>query len=120
MESSQETFYWSIRRGVAYLRDTRLHLTHAEFDLLRYLLAHDRNIATGRTVLSTSAVDSSGVRQAKFLETLLSLKWKLAAAAPGASYLRTEPWVLYSFSPTLQGTSRNLVNEHFMDALFGL
>jgi DNA-binding response OmpR family regulator len=85
---------------VAYLRGTRLDLTPAEFDLLRYLLTHDRSIVTARTVLSTTKPDFSGVRQVKFLETLLSLKMKLAAAAPGACYIRTEPWVLYSFSPS--------------------
>jgi len=39
----------------------------------------------------------SGVRQAEFMPTLLSLRRKLDAASGAAHYLRTEPCLFYSF-----------------------
>lgn len=84
------------RTREASLRGQNLELTADEFDLLQYLLTHHKRLVTPRTQLCTST-QPSGVRSANFIATLLSLKKKLRAVS-GTDYLKTEPWVLYSFS----------------------
>jgi DNA-binding response OmpR family regulator len=81
----------------AFVRGIELQLSANEFDLLQFLLSHPKKLVTPRTVLST-APGRSPIRQTEFLKTLLSLRLKLDEAAPGEHYLRTEPWVLYSFN----------------------
>lgn len=80
----------------ASLKGQNLELTADEFDLLQYLLTHHKRLVTPRTQLCTSTQPSK-VRSANFMGTLLSLKKKLRAVS-GADYLKTEPWVLYSFN----------------------
>ena len=80
----------------AYLRDQELNLSSTEFDLLHFLLTHPRKMVTPNTLLSSNG--ASGVRQAEFLPTLLSLRRKLDAASGAAHYLRTEPCLFYSFN----------------------
>jgi len=79
----------------AYLRGQDLNLSSAEFDLLRFLLNHPRKMVTPQTLLLSHV--GSGVRQAEFMPTLLSLRRKLDAASGAAHYLRTEPCLFYSF-----------------------
>lgn len=81
----------------AYVRGHDLELTSAEFDLLRFLLSHPKKLVTPRTVLSTH-MESPTVQRTEFIKTLMSLRRKLAAVSPNEHYLRTEPWVLYSFN----------------------
>jgi DNA-binding response OmpR family regulator len=82
----------------AYVRDKELELSSAEFDLLRFLLSHPKKqLVTPRTVLTTDG-GALMVRRSEFMKTLLSLRRKLDAVSAGEHYLRTEPWVVYSFS----------------------
>jgi DNA-binding response OmpR family regulator len=82
----------------AHVRDKELELSSAEFDLLHFLLSHPKKqLVTPRTVLTTDA-GARMVRRSEFMKTLLSLRRKLDAVSAGEHYLRTEPWVLYSFS----------------------
>ena len=92
-------FKLDLRTRTAVVRERRLDLTQDEFDLLHYLLSHRRKLVTPRTVLSTPQPDTSVVRRADFLATLLTLRKKLAAVSNVDKYLLIEPWVLYSFNP---------------------
>ncbi len=86
----------------AYLRNNRLELTCAEFDLLQFLLSHQKKLVTPRTILSGNAPKTESsveAQSANPLKLLLSLRRKLDAVAPARHYLRTEPWILYSFNP---------------------
>jgi|SRR6516164_2303593 DNA-binding response OmpR family regulator len=81
----------------AYLRGEELNLSSAELDLLRYLLTHPKKLITPRTAL-VSSTGATSARSVEMMTTLLSLRRKLDAAAGTGRYLRTEPWILYSFS----------------------
>lgn len=83
----------------AYVSGDRLALTHAEFDLLRFLITHRKMLVTLHTVLST-ACDELKIRRAEFIRDLLSLKYKLDETAGHDRYLHIEPWVLYQFDLT--------------------
>lgn len=82
----------------AQVRGRELQLSSAEFDLLHFLLSHPKKLVTPQTVLSTNG-GVKAIRRAEFMKTLLSLRQKLDDVSAGEHYLRTEPWVLYSFSP---------------------
>jgi two-component system KDP operon response regulator KdpE len=86
------------------LRGRPLQLTAEEFDLLMYLIEHPRKLITQQTRLATNWA-GHGLRQTEFMRVLLSLRKKLDAESSSQHYLRTEPWVLYSFDP---GTSQTL------------
>ncbi|MBZ5663011.1 MAG: hypothetical protein LAO30_00260 [Acidobacteriia bacterium] len=86
------------------LRGQGLLLTSEEFDVLVFLAGHPRRLVTPNTTLATSWA-ANGLRQTGFLKALLSLRKKLDAAGHGKHYLRTEPWVMYSFDPTSSSTA---------------
>ncbi len=83
-----------------------LDLTEEEFDVLIYLISHGKRLITPRTMLATRSGDG-GVRQAKVLPVLLSLRKRLREELPGDQHLRTEAWVLYEFHPEIEPSSRN-------------
>lgn len=91
-------FRLDLDNEMAYVRDKRLDLTAAEFDLLRFLMAHHKKLVTPRTAVSCgeSAANDPGTGS---LQALMSLRRKLDAVSPMRHYLRTEPWVLCSFNP---------------------
>lgn len=93
-------FKVDLKARTAIVREQRLDLTQDEFDLLHYLLSHHRKLVTPRTVLSTPQPDTSIIRRADFLATLLTLRKKLATISGSEKYLLIEPWVLYSFNPS--------------------
>ncbi len=82
----------------AFLCGHDLHLNRAEFDVLLYLLRHNKRVVTPRTKLATRAEGS--VSQTAFLPALLSLRKKLHQEAPGSHYIQAETWVLYDFHAT--------------------
>ncbi len=78
------------------LRGHEVLLSAEEFELLVYLVSHPKKLVTPSTVLATNW-PGQRVRQTEFLRVLLSLRKKLEQH--GSHYIRTEPWVLYSFDP---------------------
>jgi len=92
----QGDFRLDMNSRCAFLDNRKLSLSPDEFDLLHFLLTNHKKLITTRTVLSTSTPRGSSVRKLNFMRTLLSLHEKLLAAS-SVEYLRTEPWVLYSF-----------------------
>jgi len=91
-------FRIDFEQRTAFVRDKKLDLAHAEFDLLVYLVSHPKRMVTGQTMLSTHW-DHDRVHQTQFLQVLLSLRKKLEAAGAGQHYIRTEPLVVYRFDP---------------------
>jgi DNA-binding response OmpR family regulator len=91
-------FRLDLGTGQASLRGQDLRLTEEEFELLLFLVSHPKSIITPQTRLSTRW-GGNEVRQADFLRVLAQLRKKLQSTAGCARYLRTEPWVIYSFDP---------------------
>lgn len=91
-------FTLDLETGTAYVCDKRLDLTAAEFDLLRFLMAHRKKLVTPGTVV-TGAETAADISAPSSIQLLLSLRRKLDAASPARHYLRTEPWILCSFDP---------------------
>lgn len=86
------------RSRSATLRGELLGLTAEEFDVLVFLTANPQRFVTPQTMLATNRTDGRP-HQTEFLRVLLSLRRKLEAAITGQQYLRTEPWVVYRFTP---------------------
>ena len=85
------------------LRSTELDLTSAEFEVLVFLAGHPKSFITPHTMLATHW--SAGIRQAEFLRALMSLAKKLDSAVGSSQhYIRTEPWIFYSFDPSSQAS----------------
>lgn len=80
------------------IRGQKLHLTEEEFEMLVFMIGHPRSIITPQTRLTTRWGGGNLIRQSDFLRVMAQLRKKLEAA--GCShYIRTEPWVVYSFDP---------------------
>ena len=91
-------FRIDVEERTVFLRNKKLELATAEFNLLVYLVSHPKRMVTGQTMLSTHWGDDR-VHQTQFLQVLLSLRRKLEAAAAGTHYIRTEPLIVYRFDP---------------------
>lgn len=80
------------------IRGQELHLTEEEFEMLVFLVGHPKSIITPQTRLTTRWGGGNLIRQSDFLRVMAQLRKKLEDA--GCShYIRTEPWVVYSFDP---------------------
>ena len=94
-------FRIDLSRRAVKVRGNELQLAPAEFEMLVFLAGHHRRVVTPRTMLATSW-SGKEVRQAEFVRVLLSLRKKLDLAVGSTpSYIRTEPWIFYSFDPSL-------------------
>jgi DNA-binding response OmpR family regulator len=102
MKSPQEDilkvgdFYLDLGSRTASVRGRGVNLSHAEFDVLVYLISNKKRVITARTRLNTRS-EYAGVQTTEFLRNLLSLKKKLQEANPFSHYIQTESWVLYDF-----------------------
>jgi hypothetical protein len=83
------------------VRGQELQLTSAEFEMLVFLIGHQKSVVTPNTMLTTNW-SGREVRQAEFVRVLISLRKKLDSVTGSTpSYIRTESWIFYNFSPTL-------------------
>lgn len=81
------------------VRGRELPLNQAEFEVLVFLANHPKRLVTPRTMLATRWTLQK-VQQTEFLRALVSLGKKLRAQGGATQhYLRTEPWIFYSFDP---------------------
>jgi two-component system phosphate regulon response regulator OmpR len=81
------------------LRGRELQLNAAEFEVLVFLASHPKRLVTPRTMLATSWTRQKA-QQTEFLRALVSLGKKLRAEEGSTQrYLKTEPWIFYSFDP---------------------
>jgi DNA-binding winged helix-turn-helix (wHTH) protein len=94
-------FRIDLSRRAVKVRGNELQLASAEFEMLVFLTGHRKSVVTPSTMLTTSW-SGKEVRQAEFVRVLLSLRKKLDLAVGSTpSYIRTEPWIFYSFDPSL-------------------
>jgi len=91
-------FQIDLQARTATLGGRELHLDHAEFDLLVFLVGHPKQLVTPQTMLATRWPER-GARQSQFVRILMSLRSKLEACGSAKHYLRTEPWIFYRFDP---------------------
>jgi len=82
------------------VRDTEIHLTPKELDLLVFLLNNHGRVLTHRTIL-TAVWGAKSVEQTEYLRVFLgNLRKKIEIDSAKPKYILTEPWVGYRFSPT--------------------
>ena len=94
-------FRIDLSRRAVKVRGNELQLASAEFEMLVFLTGHRKSVVTPSTMLATTW-SWKEVRQAEFVRVLLSLRKKLDLAVGSTpSYIRTEPWIFYSFDPSL-------------------
>ncbi|HVQ38400.1 MAG TPA: response regulator transcription factor [Pyrinomonadaceae bacterium] len=81
------------------VRDSEVHLTPKEFDLLAYFMNHSGKVLTHRTLLA-ALWGGNYVEQNEYLRVFVgNLRKKLGTTDSGKSYILTEPWVGYRFDP---------------------
>ena len=81
------------------VRGSEIRLTPKEFDLLTYFINHAGKVLTHHTLLA-AVWGGDYVEQDQYLRVFVgNLRKKLETDASGKSYIITEPWVGYRFSP---------------------
>lgn len=81
------------------LRNTELHLTPKEFELLAYLIQHVGKVLTHRTLLA-AIWGGDYTEQTEYLRVFVGqLRKKIEADPAKPRYILTEPWVGYRFNP---------------------
>lgn len=88
-------FVMDVAAHTASVHGQALHLTPKEFDLLALLLRHPDRVMTHKALLR-GVWGPAGEEQPEYLRVLVGqLRKKLDAAAGGAKYIESEPWVGY-------------------------
>ena len=81
------------------VRESELHLTPKEFELLVYFVKHAEKVLTHRTLLA-AIWGGDYVEQDQYLRVFVgNLRKKLEKEVSGQNYIVTEPWVGYRFMP---------------------
>lgn len=81
------------------IRETEVHLTPKEFDLLAFLIKHPNKVLT-HAILLQKVWGSYYVEQSEALRVLVgSLRKKIEEDFSAPKYLLTEPWIGYRFIP---------------------
>jgi two-component system KDP operon response regulator KdpE len=81
------------------VRETEVHLTPKEFELLAFLIRHPNKVLT-HTVLLRKIWGSYYVEQSEALRVLVgSLRKKIESDFSHPKYILTEPWIGYRFIP---------------------
>jgi len=81
------------------VRDTDIHLTPKEFDVLLYLIRHREKVVTHRALLG-AVWGPNSVEQPEYLRVCIGhLRKKLEKDESLPQYILTEPWIGYRFEP---------------------
>lgn len=81
------------------VRDTDVHLTPKEFDVLLYLIRHREKVVTHRALLG-AVWGPNSVEQPEYLRVCIGhLRKKLEKDESLPQYILTEPWIGYRFEP---------------------
>lgn len=80
------------------LRDTPVHLTPKEFELLVYFARNAGKVLTHR-VLLTSVWGAQSAQQPEYLRVFVGQLRKKLNGDTGKEYIQTEPWIGYRFVP---------------------
>lgn len=82
----------------ARVRDTEIHLTPKEFELLAYLIKNSGKVMTHRNLL-TAVWGGNYTEQTEYLRVFLgNLRKKIEPDPAKPVYILTEPWVGYRFN----------------------
>ena len=92
-------FHIDLESRKVTVRESELHLTPKEFDLLVYFMKHAGKVLTHRTLLA-AIWGGDYVEQDQYLRVFVgNLRKKLEKEVSGQNYIVTEPWVGYRFMP---------------------
>ena len=81
------------------VRESELHLTPKEYDLLLFFISNHDKVLTHRAILSAVWGDNSA-EQSEYLRVFVAqLRKKIERDSRSPKYIVTEPWVGYRFSP---------------------
>ena len=85
------------------VRETEVHLTPKEFELLSYLLKNPGKVLTHRNLLG-AVWGGNFTEQTEYLRVFVgNLRKKIEPNPAKPQYILTEPWVGYRFNPTVSG-----------------
>jgi two-component system KDP operon response regulator KdpE len=88
----------------AVVRETEVHLTPKEFELLTYLVRNHGKVLTHRNLLG-AVWGGNFTEQTEYLRVFLgNLRKKIEPNPSKPQYILTEPWVGYRFNPSLCST----------------
>lgn len=82
-----------------YVRESEVHLTPKEYDLLVHFVRHADKVLTHRTLL-TAVWGGNYTEQGEYLRVFVGqLRKKIEPNPSAPRYILTEPWVGYRFNP---------------------
>jgi two-component system KDP operon response regulator KdpE len=91
-------FRIDIERRQVLVRDTEVHLTPKEFDLMVFFARNAERVLTHK-VLLRAIWGPAGANQPEYLRVLVAQLRKKIEAGSEPKYILSEPWVGYRFSP---------------------
>ena len=99
-ESSIELgdFRIDVQRRQVLVRDTEVHLTPKEFDLMLYFVRNADRVLTHKALLR-AVWGAAGADQPEYLRVLVALLRKKIEPGGEPHYILSEPWVGYRLSP---------------------
>jgi two-component system, OmpR family, KDP operon response regulator KdpE len=81
------------------VKDSEVHLTPKEYDLMVYLASHPGKVLTHRTLL-TAIWGGESTEQTEYLRVFVGqLRKKIEPEPAAPRYILTEPWIGYRFDP---------------------
>ena len=82
-----------------FVRQSEVHLTPKEYDLLLHFVRHAGKVLTHRTLLS-AVWGGNYTEQAEYLRVFVGqLRKKIEPNPSTPRYILTEPWIGYRFNP---------------------
>ena len=91
-------FRIDVERRQVMVRDTEVHLTPKEFDLMLYFIRNADRVLTHKTLLRT-VWGAAGADQPEYLRVLVAQLRKKIEPGGEPQYILSEPWVGYRLSP---------------------
>jgi two-component system KDP operon response regulator KdpE len=99
-------FRIDVERHQVLVRDTEIHLTPKEFDLMLYFVRNADRVLTHKTLLR-AVWGVAGVDQPEYLRVLVAQLRKKIEPGGEPQYILSEPWVGYRLSPQLASQLEN-------------
>jgi two-component system KDP operon response regulator KdpE len=91
-------FYIDPESRQVRVRDTVVHLTPKEFDLLVFMARHPNKVLTHRVLLN-AVWGGESVQQPEYLRVFINQLRKKIEPSGTPRYILTDPWVGYRFQP---------------------
>jgi two-component system KDP operon response regulator KdpE len=93
------------------VRDSDVHLTPKEYDVLKHLVANQGKPLTHRRLLQAVWGPDYGEETDSLRVVINQLRKKLEADPARPKYILTEPWVGYRFQPPRGGTDKSAARK---------